>query len=130
MRKLSMFLWGICFSLPLFAQPTFPVNGVADQRDLCYAFTHATCRDGQNTLTDATLVIRDGKISAVGNNITIPADAIIIDCKGKYIYPSFIDIYADYGIAIPQGHRVVGSLALNRSIQPKRSLWLEPGHQD
>ncbi len=103
MRKLSMFLWGICFSLPLFAQSTFPVNGVADQRDICYAFTHATVvRDGQNTLTDATLVIRDRKISAVGNNVTIPADAVIIDCKGKYIYPSFIDIYADYGIAIPQ----------------------------
>ncbi len=101
MRKLSMFLWGICLSLSLFAQPTFPVNGVADQRDPCYAFTHATLV-GQNTLTDATLVIRAGKISAVGNNVSIPADAIIIDCKGKFIYPSFIDIYADYGIAIPQ----------------------------
>jgi hypothetical protein len=103
MRKLSMFLWGICFSMPLFAQSTFPVNGVGDQRDICYAFIHATLvRDGQNTLSDATLVIRDRKISAVGNNVTIPADAIIIDCKGKYIYPSFIDIYADYGIATPQ----------------------------
>jgi imidazolonepropionase-like amidohydrolase len=101
MRKLSMMLWGICLSLSLFAQPTFPVNGVADQRDPCYAFTHATIM-GQNTLTDATLVIRNGKISALGNNISIPADAIIIDCKGKFIYPSFIDIYADYGIAIPQ----------------------------
>ncbi len=100
MRKLSMLLWGICLSLSLFAQQTFPVNGVADQRDPCYAFTHATIM-GQNTLTDATLVIRAGKISAVGNNISIPADAIIIDCKGKFIYPSFIDIYADYGIAIP-----------------------------
>lgn len=115
MRKLSMLLWGICLSLSLFAQPTFPVNGVADQRDPCYAFTHATIV-GQNTLTDATLVIRAGKISAVGNNISIPADAIIIDCKGKFIYPSFIDIYADYGIAIParpQGGGFFGPQQIN-----------------
>ena len=103
MRKLSMLLWSISFSLGLFAQSTFPVNGVADQRDMVYAFTHATIvRDGQSTLTDATMVIRSGKISAVGNNISIPADAVLIDCKGKFIYPSFIDIYGDYGIAIPQ----------------------------
>jgi imidazolonepropionase-like amidohydrolase len=103
MRKLSMALWGICFSISLLAQSTFPVNGVADQRDISYAFTHATLvRDGQTTLTDATLVIRAGKISAVGNTVSIPADAIIIDCKGKFIYPSFIDIYADYGIPVPQ----------------------------
>ena len=50
-------------------------------------------------MQNATLVIRKGKIEAVGANLALPKDAVVIDCKGKYIYPAFIDIYSDYGIA-------------------------------
>ncbi len=82
------------------AQATFPANDVANPKDGYYAFTNATIFKGaRDTLKDATLVIRRGKIEAVGNNIPVPQDAVLIDCKGKYIYPAFIDIYSDYGIA-------------------------------
>ena len=85
------------------AQATFPVNDVASPKDGSYAFTNATIvKDAQTTLQNATLVIRQGKIDNVGNNISIPKDAVVIDCKGKYIYPSFIDIFSDYGIVTPQ----------------------------
>jgi imidazolonepropionase-like amidohydrolase len=90
----------IC-SMGAAAQETSPVNGVADIRSGCYAFTNATIvQDAQTTLANATLVIRKGKIIAAGTDAKIPADAIVTDCKGKYIYPSFIDIYSDYGIPI------------------------------
>jgi imidazolonepropionase-like amidohydrolase len=80
------------------AQTGFPVNGVADPRTGTYAFTNATIvKDPQTTVQNASLVIRDGKIVAVGAGITVPKDAIVVDCKGKFIYPSFIDIYSDYG---------------------------------
>lgn len=82
------------------AQSTFPLNDVASPKDGAYAFTNATIiRDAQNTVQNATLVIRQGKIESVGNNIAIPKDAVVIDCSGKYIYPAFIDIYSDYGIS-------------------------------
>jgi imidazolonepropionase-like amidohydrolase len=85
------------------AQVTFPVNGVADSRVKSYAFTNATIvKDVQTTLTNATLVIREGKVVAIGSSVAIPKDAVVIDCSGKYIYPSFIDIFSDYGIAAPQ----------------------------
>ena len=85
------------------AQETFPVNGVADQRSDYFAFTNATIvKDPQTTLQNATLVIKQGKIIAVGANITVPKDAVVVDCKGKYIYPSFIDMYSDYGTEIVQ----------------------------
>jgi imidazolonepropionase-like amidohydrolase len=88
------------------AQPTFPVNGVADNRSGTYAFTHATIvKDGQTTLSNATLVISEGKIIAAGANAEVPKGAVVIDCSGKYIYPSFIDIYSDYGIPIPERQR-------------------------
>ncbi|HWK02712.1 MAG TPA: amidohydrolase family protein [Puia sp.] len=85
------------------AQVTFPVNGVADPREGCYAFTNATLvKDGQTTISNATLIIRDGLIIGAGAGLTPPKDAVIIDCKDKYIYPSFIDIYSDYGIPAPE----------------------------
>ncbi|HVU57113.1 MAG TPA: hypothetical protein VHD83_18760, partial [Puia sp.] len=86
------------------AQSTFPVNGVVDPREKCYAFTNATLvKDGQTTITGATLLIRDGLIVSAGTGVAIPKDAVVIDCSGKYIYPSFIDIFSDYGI--PTGDR-------------------------
>lgn len=85
------------------AQATFPVNGLANPQSGAYAFTNATIvKDANTTLTNATLIIRDKKIVAVGSNVTVPKDAVVIDCNGKFIYPSFIDIYSSYGIAAPQ----------------------------
>ncbi|MBS1599661.1 MAG: amidohydrolase family protein [Bacteroidetes bacterium] len=83
------------------AQETFPINDIADPREKIFAFTHATIiKDGSTTFTDATLVIREGKIVSAGNNISIPANAVVTDCTGKFIYPSFIDTYSDYGVAV------------------------------
>jgi len=95
-----------CTLLTLFqsasAQTTFPENGVADVRHGSYAFTNATIvKDAATTLTNATLVIKDGKIVSVGT-AKPPADAVVVDCNGKWLYPSFIDIYADYGTTVPQ----------------------------
>lgn len=103
MRKFKLLLSGLLFATMLQAQETFPVNGVADKREGCYAFTNATIvTNAQNTLKNATMVIRDGKIVSVGTLVVvIPKDAVVIDCKDKYIYPSFVDIYSDYGITAP-----------------------------
>lgn len=99
---LPFFLLLVFQSLLSAAQSTFPVNGVADPREHCYAFTHATIvKDGATTLSDATLVIRDGLIVGAGTGLAVPGDAVVIDCTGKYIYPSFIDLYSDYGMPVP-----------------------------
>ncbi len=81
------------------AQQTFPVNGTHDPRTGVYAFTHANIMvDYQTLITDATLLIVDGKIEAVGKQVTIPEGVVVTDLQGKFIYPSFIDIYSDYGM--------------------------------
>ena len=98
-----LFLFSCICCITALCQETNPVNGVADKRTGSYAFTNASIvKDAQTTLQNATLLIKEGKIIAVGAGVNIPADAIVIDCKGKFIYPSFIDIYSDYGIATPQ----------------------------
>jgi len=110
MRKLQLLAVTGCLCFGIMqtgAQVTFPVNGVAEPKDGLYAFTNATIvKDAQTTLQNATLIIRNGKIVSVGTGITLPPGAMVIDCKDKYIYPSFIDIYTSYGMpatARPQG---------------------------
>lgn len=99
MRKLLLIFSGIIVAVSSSAQQTFPRNGVKDEREKYYALTHANVfTDYQTMIKDATIIIRDGKIEAVGQNISIPKGAVEINVQGKYIYPSFIDIYSDYGI--------------------------------
>jgi len=109
MRKICLAILLGCIQMTVFSQPTFPVNGVGDERETTYAFTHASIvKDPQTTMTDATMLVKNGKIIALGTVNTIPAGAIVIDCSGKVIYPSFIDIYADYGISGPQQAMAMG----------------------
>jgi len=97
MRKLCLSILLGCFSLAVFSQPTFPVNGVGDERETIFAFKNATIiQDAKTTLNQATLLVRNGKIIGVGTSLTIPAGAVVVDCTGKTIYPSFIDLYSDY----------------------------------
>ena len=108
--KSASVAFGLLWAQWASAQQTFPENGVADPRHGWYAFTNATIvKDGSNTLQNATLIIKDGRIVNVGTNVTVPAGAVTVDCKGKWIYPSFIDVYADYGTAPPQRPQISGN---------------------
>jgi imidazolonepropionase-like amidohydrolase len=119
MRKFKLLLLGSLAGLcSLQAQVTFPENGIADPRHGHYAFTNATVvKDATTTLPNATLVIKDGRIIAVGAGLKVPAGAVEIDCKGKYIYPSFIDIYSDYGT--PQRTATAGGGGFNFNQAPQ-----------
>jgi imidazolonepropionase-like amidohydrolase len=47
---------------------------------------------------DSAVVIRDGKIVAVGHNAEAPADAQVIDAKGLEVYPGMFDAISDLGL--------------------------------
>ncbi|MBK6901336.1 MAG: amidohydrolase family protein [Saprospirales bacterium] len=115
-------------------QETFPYNGISDQREGWYAFTGATIYTTYNTkLENATLVIRQGKIEELGENLPVPKGAVEVPCKGKTIYPSFIDLYTEYGLpeqkpAQPSGPRQQGpqmltgkkgAFAWNEALKPE-----------
>lgn len=98
-RRLCLLLFIVHHSSFIISQETFPRNGVADHRDGLYAFTNVTIFKSWNEkLENATLVIRKGRVEAVGQGIPVPPDAVVIDATGKTIYPAFIDIYTDYGM--------------------------------
>jgi imidazolonepropionase-like amidohydrolase len=49
-------------------------------------------------LEHGTVVIRDGLIEAVGADVSIPADAWVIDGQGLTVYPGLIDALSTWGI--------------------------------
>jgi imidazolonepropionase-like amidohydrolase len=57
-----------------------------------FALTNATIETvTQGTVSNGTVVISNGKITAVGPNVQVPSGAETIDCKGLTIYPGMID---------------------------------------
>ena len=98
----KIFTIAACLALSagnVMAQDTFPRNGVYDERSGLVAFTNATIHtDYKTTLPNATLVIRNGKVEAVGTNVKVPTGAVIVDAKGKHIYPGLVDIFSNYGL--------------------------------
>ena len=55
-------------------------------------------------IDNGTVVIRDGKIEAVGANVSVPAGAQSIDGRGLSVYPGMIDAGTNMGLVeVPQG---------------------------
>lgn len=53
--------------------------------------TNATVHVGNGqVLNNTTVVVTNGKISAVGTNVAAPVNAKTIDAKGKHVYPGLI----------------------------------------
>jgi len=49
-------------------------------------------------IENATVLIRDGKIAAVGANVAVPAGATRIDAAGKWVTPGLIDAAGQMGL--------------------------------
>jgi imidazolonepropionase-like amidohydrolase len=93
----------ICFTFSIQAQEYFPKNDGVKQTFKNYtAITNATIYiSSTQKLEKATLLIKEDKIIDVGTNVTIPKNAAIIDATGKTIYPSFIEVFSEFGIKKP-----------------------------
>ncbi|MBP6145247.1 MAG: amidohydrolase family protein [Sediminibacterium sp.] len=134
MRRIILSLLLLVIGATAFAQESFPINGVRDVRTGVYAFTNATIIQNEKTkIEKATLVIKQGKIVAVGTTVEIPKEAIVVDCNGKFIYPSFVDPLTDYGANTPKrgaggfnfgapaqfGSNKAGAYNWNQAIKPE-----------
>lgn len=102
MKRLVILFTFLVVPFSLLAQETFPVNGVKDKDVLYHAFTKATIVNYKDTLKNATLLIRKGKIEQIGANVSLPKGCVVHDLKDKYIYPSFVDPFSSYGVPKPE----------------------------
>lgn len=55
-----------------------------------------------NTITNGIIIgdiiIENGKIKEIGNDLVTPLDAKIIDAQGRYVFPGFIDAHTHLGL--------------------------------
>ncbi|MGY5850937.1 amidohydrolase family protein [Salegentibacter sp. F14] len=102
--KLKFLLFVFLAATQLQAQEYFPKNdGVKTTKTGTTVFKNANIHVNPTTvITNGMFAVKDGKISAVGQDISIPPNSQIIDLKGKEVYPSFIDLYSEFGIAKPK----------------------------
>src|ERR1700712_5239240 len=68
-------------------------------RNGTFALTNAQIQTVTNgVIQNGTVVMANGKITSVGINVTVPSDAIVIDCKGLSVYPGMIDCGTKIGL--------------------------------
>lgn len=53
--------------------------------------------DGKR-LNNTDLLLRDGKIAAIGPGLAVPADATRVDGRGKWVTPGLIDVHSHLGV--------------------------------
>ena len=75
-------------------------------------------------LEDADVLLIDGKIAGVGLNLQAPADARVIDGRGKWITPGLIDVHSHLGVYPSPG--VSGNSDGNEATAPSTAqVWAE-----
>lgn len=74
------------------------------------------CLEGARIITiggaeieKGSILIENGKISAIGEKITVPFDAKVIDCTGKTLMPGIIDAITARGLDLPNENVDIGA---------------------
>ncbi|MDY7094286.1 MAG: amidohydrolase family protein [Acidobacteriota bacterium] len=74
-------------------------------------------------LEDADLLVRDGRIEAVGQGLDAPGDALVVDAAGKHVTPGLIDAHSHIAIdgEVNESTHIVTAEVRIRDV-------LDPGH--
>jgi imidazolonepropionase-like amidohydrolase len=125
----ALFVYAV-FGSTSYAQTTFPTNGAPYITHSIYAFKNAVIHvDEATELKNAILLVQDNTIIGAGEKLEIPANAVVYDLKGKHIYPSFIDLYSDYGVSVKSNRQrergpqmesnIKGAYGWNQAVRPE-----------
>ncbi len=85
-----------------FILAVLPAAGLAQevisnrQRDIVFRSVHVIPMDRERVLTNQTVVVRNGRITAMGNDgsVKVAPGALIIDAAGKYLTPGWAEMHA------------------------------------
>ncbi len=104
-RKFLLFY----FSVPFIFAQTEPVKDLHQNNPRVWALTNAMAHtEPGDSIKEAIIILRDGRIENVGRYIKIPLDAYEVDMKGAHVYAGFIDgwlqIKQDEKVQSPDDH--------------------------
>ncbi|PYT63270.1 MAG: hypothetical protein DMG35_04705 [Acidobacteria bacterium] len=90
----------LLFPMGILAILLVPAVTAQSQSSGAYGITHAKIFTlAGSPIENGTLVIRDGKIAAVGATVEVPAGAQVIDAKGLQVYPGLFDAVTQMGLS-------------------------------
>lgn len=110
---------------------TIPVNPSegqhlpsASRRTVAFVDVNVVPMDSERVLERQTLIVRDGRIAAMGavDNIEVPREALRIDGRGRYLMPGLVDMHAH--LYTPQEF----PLYLAHGVTTVYNLWGRPAH--
>ncbi|PHR46093.1 MAG: amidohydrolase [Fluviicola sp.] len=112
------------------SQLPIPENGLKPSTPSAVVFRNAKIIvSPEETIQKGSMVIQDGRITAVGMLVRIPKGAIVIDLEGRTIVPAFIESYSSVGVPEPNkakweprpqlDSKKEGAFYWNESIKPE-----------
>jgi imidazolonepropionase-like amidohydrolase len=74
--------------------------------------------EGSKGTFKGTIVVENGKITAVGDNVMVPAGATVIDAAGQFVTPGIIDCHSHIAVdgGVNEGSVSVSSMANIRDV--------------
>ncbi|MFV0644581.1 MAG: amidohydrolase, partial [Sphingomonadaceae bacterium] len=86
----------LCASLLAATLPLLPSLAAAQD----FAIIHATMAtgDGSEPIDNASIVVKNGKITAIGKDVPIDAKSEVIDASGKWVAPGIFAAMTDLGL--------------------------------
>jgi len=101
---------------------------VADTDDIYAVKAGKIITVTSNVIENGIIIIKDGIIQAVGQNIEIPIDAEVIEADSMWVYPGFIDSFTSLAIKKPkasqpstgQGQRTTASPSSQSILNPEK----------
>lgn len=116
-RLISVSVAIVAMALPSLCVSAVPTPAPAQNHAI--ALTGATIHTADGpVISNGTIVFENGKITAIGSSVTVPADADHIDCTGKHIYPSLIEANTNMGLTEIGSIRATNDASETGSINP------------
>ncbi|MCW5911804.1 MAG: amidohydrolase family protein [Cyclobacteriaceae bacterium] len=99
------------------------------QREIVFTSVNVVPMDTETILTDQTVIIKDGKVQAIGKNLKYSKNALVINAKDKYLIPGLAEMHAH----VPpndnlESHKEVLFLFAANGITTIRGMLGHPSH--
>lgn len=77
------------------AATTAPEQTHAQSNAVAFVGAHVIPMDAERVLENQTVIVRDGRIAALGptGDVAVPEDAVRIDARGKYLVPGIAEMH-------------------------------------